>query len=319
MPETIKTEPAATASRPQIPTATVAVTPTRAGQRGRLGKRGALARTAPAKRLTPGLIILNVVMVFGAAVMFFPFLWTLITSISPGAGLSATPSLIPENPSLGAYTELFDNTPFFRVVLNSLGLAVATTLLQLVTSSLAAYAFSRLEFRGRNLVFAIYLTTMMIPIQVLIVPLFVQMKQLGLVNTPLGVLLPGIASAFGVFLLRQAMNSVPRELDEAATLDGAGHFRIFGQVILPLMGPALATLSVFSFMSSWNSFLWPLIILRTPELKTLPLALAGLQGQYSTQWDVMMAGSVISIIPMLAIYFFAQKYIIQGVASSGLK
>ncbi|HEV7955983.1 MAG: carbohydrate transporter permease [Microbacteriaceae bacterium] len=270
-------------------------------------------------RNSPKLIALNIVAVLGALVMFFPFLWTVITSISPGASLSSTPSLIPENPSFSAYTELFANTPFARIVLNSLGLAVATTVVQLVTSSLAAYAFSRLPFRGRGVLFGLYLATMMIPIQVLIVPLFVQMKNLGLVDTYLGVLLPSVASAFGVFLLRQAMNSVPRELDEAATIDGAGHFRIFGGIMLPLIGPALATLTVFSFMSSWNSFLWPLIILRSAELKTLPLALAGLQGQYTTQWDVMMAGSVISILPMVALYLFAQKYVVQSVASSGIK
>lgn len=269
------------------------------------------------KRLST--VALTVVVVLGALVMFFPFLWTIVTSISPGAGLSSTPPLIPENPSLSAYAELFANTPFARVVLNSLLLAVATTLLQLLTSSMAAYVFSRMPFPGRDAVFAVYLATMMIPIQVLIVPLFVQMRDLKLVDTYLGVLLPSVASAFGVFLLRQAMNSVPRELDEAATLDGAGHFRIFGTIVLPLVGPTIATLTVFAFMSSWNSFLWPLIILRSAELQTLPLALAGLQGQYTTQWDVMMAGSVVSILPMLAIYVFAQRYVIQGVASSGIK
>ena len=262
-------------------------------------------------------IVLTAVLVVGALIMFFPFLWTLTTSLSPGAGLDATPQLIPDDPSFAAYKELFEGTPFARVIANSLGLAVAT--LQLTTSAMAAYAFSRLPFPGRGFVFALYLATMMIPIQVLIVPLFVQMRDLGLVDTYLGVLLPGVASAFGVFLLRQAMNSVPRELDEAATIDGAGHFRIFARVVLPLVGPALATLAVFSFMSSWNSFLWPLIILRSESLQTLPLALAGLQGQYTTQWDVMMAGSVVSILPMLAIYLFAQKYVIQGVASSGIK
>lgn len=263
--------------------------------------------------------ILTTIVTLGAIAMFFPFLWTIVTSISPGAGLSSTPPLIPENPSFSAYAELFANTPFARVVLNSIGLAIATTLLQLITSALAAYVFSRMPFPGRNVVFAVYLATMMIPIQVLIVPLFVQMRDLNLVDTYLGVLLPSVASAFGVFLLRQAMNSVPRELDEAATLDGAGHFRIFGTIVLPLVGPTLATLTVFAFMSSWNSFLWPLIILRSAELQTLPLALAGLQGQYTTQWDVMMAGSVVSILPMLAIYLFAQRYVIQGVASSGIK
>jgi multiple sugar transport system permease protein len=259
------------------------------------------------------------VLIVGAFIMFFPFLWTLSTSLSPGAGLDATPNLVPDDPSFAAYQKLFAETPFARVIANSLGLAAVTTLLQLTTSALAAYVFSRLPFPGRGVVFAVYLATMMIPIQVLIVPLFVQMRDFGLVDTYLGVLLPSIANVFGVFLLRQAMNAVPRELDEAATLDGAGHFRIFGTVVLPLVGPALATLAVFSFMNSWNGFLWPLIILRSKELQTLPLALAGLQGQYTTQWDVMMAGSIVSILPMLAIYLFAQRFVIQGVASSGIK
>lgn len=275
-------------------------------------------RRMPA-RATTGWVILHVVIILGALAMFFPFLWTIITSISPGVGLTVTPALIPENPSLDAYARLFAERPFGRVILNSLGLAVTTTVVQLITSSTAAYAFSRLPFRGRGAVFAVYLATMMIPLQVLIVPLFVELKTFGLLNTYLGALLPTFASAFGIFLLRQAINQVPRELDEAATLDGAGHFRIFFSVIIPNIRPALATLTVFAFMGSWNSFLWPLVVLRKPELQTLPIALAGLQGQYTTEWDIIMAGSVVSILPMLALYIFAQKYVIQGVASSGIK
>ncbi|WP_309616424.1 carbohydrate ABC transporter permease, partial [Salinibacterium sp.] len=194
-----------------------------------------------------------------------------------------------------------------------------TALVQLFTSATAGYAFSRLAFRGRSAVFAVYLATMMVPLQVLIVPLFVELKTFGLLNTYLGALLPTFASAFGIFLLRQAINQVPRELDEAATLDGAGHFRIFWRIILPNTRPALATLTIFAFMGSWNSFLWPLVVLRSPELQTLPIALAGLQGQYTTEWDTVMAGSVVSVLPMLALYIFAQKYIVQGVASSGIK
>ena len=266
-----------------------------------------------------GPIALHAIVIVGAIAMFFPFLWTIVTSLTPGAGLTLTPSLVPENPSLEAYWRLFAERPFGRIILNSLGLALVTTLVQLLTSATAAYAFSRLPFRGRGVVFAIYLATMMIPLQVLIVPLFVELKTLGLIDTYLGALLPTFASAFGIFLLRQAVNQVPRELDEAATLDGAGHFRIFWQVILPNIRPALATLTVFAFMGSWNSFLWPLVVLRSPELQTLPVALAGLQGQYTTQWDIVMAGSVVSVLPMLALYVFAQKYVIQGVASSGLK
>lgn len=276
------------------------------------------SRRMPTGRLV-GWIILHVVIIAGAIVMVFPFLWTVVTSVTPGAGIGGTPSLWPTDPSLQAYATLFSERPFARIVGNSLLLAVATTLAQLVTSATAAYAFSRLPFRGQNVVFALYLATLMIPLQVLIVPLFVEIKALGLMNTVVGALLPTLASAFGIFLLRQAVNQVPRELDEAATIDGAGHFRIFWSIILPNIRPALATLTVFAFMGSWNSFLWPLIVLRTPELQTLPVALAGLQGQYTTAWDVIMAGSVVSILPMLALYIFAQKYVIQGVASSGLK
>ncbi|MCU1580091.1 MAG: sugar transporter, permease protein [Rhodoglobus sp.] len=266
-----------------------------------------------------GFILLHVVIIVGALIMFFPFLWTIITSITPGASLTNSPALIPANPSLDAYARLFAERPFAQVVLNSLLLAVVTTVVQLVTSSTAAYAFSRMPFRGRGVVFAVYLATMMIPLQVLIVPLFVELKTFHLLDTYLGALLPTFASAFGIFLLRQAIHQVPAELDEAATIDGAGHFRIFFGIILPNIRPALATLTVFSFMGSWNSFLWPLVVLRSPELQTLPIALAGLQGQFVSQWDVIMAGSVVSVIPMLALYIFAQKYVIQGVASSGIK
>jgi multiple sugar transport system permease protein len=280
-------------------------------------------RRVGGSRMTPlqltWAVVLHLIVIVGALLMFFPFLWTIITSITPGAGLSVTPALIPENPTLDAYRQLFAERPFARVILNSLLLAAITTVVQLFTSSTAGYAFSRLPFRGQTAVFAVYLATMMIPLQVLIVPLFVELKTFGLLNTYLGALLPTFASAFGIFLLRQAINQVPRELDEAATIDGAGHFRIFFSIVLPNIRPALATLVVFAFMGSWNSFLWPLVVLRAPELQTLPIALAGLQGQYVSEWDVIMAGSVVSVIPMLAIYIFAQKYVIQGVASSGIK
>jgi multiple sugar transport system permease protein len=266
-----------------------------------------------------GKTILYIAVIVGALVMIFPFIWTVVTSISPGASLTTTPKLIPDNPSLAPYAELFQRVPFGQVIVNSLVIAVVSTVFQLITSSMAAYVFARMPFRGRGAIFLLYLATMMIPFQVLIVPLFVEMKSLGLINTYAGAILPTIASAFGVFLLRQAIGTVPYELDQAATLDGAGHFRVFFQIVLPLVRPALATLAVFGFLNTWNSFLWPLIILRDPLMQTLPVALASLQGQYSTQWDVLMAGSVISILPMFALYVFAQKYIVQGVAGTGLK
>lgn len=278
-----------------------------------------LRPAARARRFRWGRAGLYVLLVVGALLMIFPFIWTVVTSITPGATLTTTPKLIPDDPSVSPYVELFQRVPFARVIANSLIIAVISTLLQLITSAMAAYVFARMPFRGRGAVFVVYLATMMIPFQVLIVPLFAEMKTLGLINTYAGAILPTIASAFGVFLLRQAMSTVPYDLDQAATLDGAGHFRIFFQIMLPLVRPALATLAVFAFLNTWNSFLWPLIILRDPLMQTLPVALSSLQGQYSTQWDVLMAGSVVSIIPMFALYVFAQKYIVQGVAGTGLK
>jgi multiple sugar transport system permease protein len=275
--------------------------------------------TDTSRRNVVSTTLLYVVLIAGALIMVFPFVWTVVTSITPGATLTTTPKLIPDNPSLSPYFDLFDRVPFAQVIVNSLIIAGAGTVLQLITSAMAAYVFARMPFRGRGAVFVLYLATMMIPFQVLIVPLFAEMKALGLINTYLGAILPTIASAFGVFLLRQAMSTVPYDLDQAATIDGAGHFRIFFQIMLPLIRPALATLLVFAFLGTWNSFLWPLIILRTPLMQTLPVALTSLQGEFATQWDLLMAGSVISILPMFALYIFAQKYIVQGVAGTGLK
>ena len=263
--------------------------------------------------------VLYLVVALGAIAMLFPFLWTVITSITPGGTLSSGPSLVVEDPTLDAYRELFGVMPVWRIVGNSFGIAVATTVLQLITSSMAAYAFARLPFRGRNVVFAVYLATLMIPLQVLVVPLFIEMTRLQLNDTYFALLAPTIASAFGVFLLKQAMEGVPRELDEAATIDGAGHLRIFTTIMLPLVRPSLATLAVFAFMSSWNSFLWPLVVIRSPELMTLPLGLATLRGQFTTEWDVVMAGSVVSIIPIALLYIVAQRHIIAGMAHTGLK
>jgi multiple sugar transport system permease protein len=255
----------------------------------------------------------------GAGVMLFPFLWTVITSITPDGNLADGPTLWVDNPTLDAYRDLVDTLPIWRILVNSFAIAVASTVLQLVTGSMAAYGFARLRFPGRNVVFALYLATMMVPLQVLVVPLFIEMKTLDLQDTYLGLLAPSIASAFGVFLLKQAIETVPRELDEAATIDGAGHLRIFATIVLPLIRPALATVAVFAFMASWNSFLWPLVVIRSPELMTLPLGLATLQGQFTTRWDVVMAGSVVSIVPIALVYLLAQRHVVAGIAHTGLK
>jgi multiple sugar transport system permease protein len=260
-----------------------------------------------------------IVLTVGALAMIFPFVWTVITSITAGTNVLSTPRLIPQHPGLDGYRALFADLPFWRIAVNSLVLAIVSTVLLLITSSMAAYAFARIEFRGKNAIFVCYLATLMVPMQVLVVPLFIEMREVNLVDTYAALLVPTIASAFGVFLLRQAMAILPTELDEAAFIDGAGHIRIFLRIVLPLIRPALVTYGLFAFMSSWNGFLWPLVIIRSPEFMTLPLGLASLSGEYSTQWSAIMAGSVVSILPILVLYAFAQKHIVQSVAQAGLK
>jgi multiple sugar transport system permease protein len=270
-------------------------------------------------RSLPAKLALYAAVLVGAAIMLFPFLWTVITSITPEGSLADGPTVFVDHPTLNAYRTLLDAMPIWRILANSLIIALVSTLLQLITGSMAAYGFARLHFPLKNVIFGFYLATLMVPLQVLVVPLFIEMKTLNLQDTYFALLAPTIASAFGVFLLRQAVTAVPMELDEAATIDGAGHLRIFTIIVLPLIRPALATVAVFAFMGSWNSFLWPLVVIRSPEFMTLPLGLSTLQGQFTTQWDVVMAGSVVSIVPIAIVYLLAQRHIIAGVAHTGIK
>lgn len=255
-----------------------------------------------------------------AAFMVVPFVWMLSTSLKADQYvLSMPPQLIPDPLTLESYTRLAELFPIARMVFNSVLAAGVTTLGQLITCSMAAYAFSRMRFRGSNVLFLLYLATLMVPQQVTITPLFILVRYLGWINSYPGLILPGVFSAFGTFLLRQFLVSLPRELEEAAFLDGASHWTVFTRVIVPLAGPALATLAVFAFMGSWNAFLWPLFVVRDPELMTLPVGLATLHGRYLTQWNLVMAGSVIAVVPMLIVYLFAQRYFVQGVVLSGIK
>ena len=252
--------------------------------------------------------------------MFVPFLWMLSTSLKADALILAFPPQIwPADPTLASYTRLTELFPISRLFMNSIVVALIATTGQLLTSSLAAYAFARITFRGRNVLFLLYLATLMIPFQVTITPLFILMRLLGWINSYQGLILPGVFSAFGVFLLRQAMLSLPRELEEAALIDGASPWTLYGRIIMPLTRPALATLAIFAFMGSWNSFLWPLFILRDEALMTLPVGLATLHGRWLTQWNLVMAGAVITVGPMLIVYLLAQRYFEQGVVLSGLK
>ncbi len=256
----------------------------------------------------------------GALVMLFPFVWMVATSLTADANLFRTPpQLIPDPVVTDSYRRLLVDMPLGRWMFNSALVSVVTTTLQVLTSAMAAYAFTRFTFRGRDALFATYLATMMVPIQVLLVPLFIQMRTLGLVDTYPALMLPLIASPFGVFLMRQALLTLPRELEEAAFVDGANHWKVFTRIVLPNSKPAMATVAVFAFMASWNSFLWPLVIVSSESMMTLPLGLANLQGRFSTAWNLVMAGSTLSLLPIVAVYLVAQRYIVQGVAQSGLK
>jgi multiple sugar transport system permease protein len=270
---------------------------------------------------TPRTVGRYTVMVVAAVVLVGPFVWMVLASLKTDADIRRIPPTIwPDPPSGDNYRRVVDAFPFWRFAANSLGIAVASTALQLVTASTAAYAFARIQFPGRNLLFALYLATMMIPLQVVIVPLFIEMRNLGLVDSYAALLLPTIVSSFGVFLLRQAFLALPRELDEAAFIDGAGHFTVFFRVLLPLTGPMLATFAVFAFMATWNSFLWPLVITQASDLHvTLPVGLSRLNGRFSTDWNVIMAGSVMTVVPIVAFYLVTQRWVIRGVAFSGLK
>lgn len=261
------------------------------------------------------------VMTLCAIAMIGPFVWMVLAALKTDADIRAVPPTILPDPITGEnFTRVTEAFDFWRFTANSIGIAVASTTLQLVTATSAAYAFARIEFRGRNALFGLYLATMMIPLQVVIVPLFIEMRNLGLVDTYAGLLLPTIVSSFGTFLMRQAFLGLPTELDEAAFIDGANHFQVFTKVLLPLVKPALATFAVFAFMSTWNSFLWPLVITQASDQHvTLPVGLSRLNGRFGTDWNVVMAGSVISIVPIVAFYLVTQRWVIRSVAFTGMK
>ena len=280
-------------------------------------ERGDPATTARRVRV----VLRYSVMVLCAAALVGPFLWMVLASLKTDADIRTLPPSIVPNPITGEnYQRVVDSFPFWRFARNSLLVSVVSTALQLVTASTAAYAFARIDFKGRGVVFGFYLATMMIPLQVIIVPLFIEMRNLHLVDTYAGLLLPTIVSSFGTFLLRQAFLALPRELDEAAVIDGAGHFSVFFRILLPLTGSAMATFAVFAFMSTWNSFLWPLVITQASDRHvTLPVGLSRLNGRFTTDWNVIMAGSVMTVVPIVAFYLLTQRWVIRSVAFSGLK
>jgi multiple sugar transport system permease protein len=216
------------------------------------------------------------------------------------------------------FADAWNYLPFGRFMVNGLVVSVGGTLVVLVSSTFAAYAFARLSFRGRDRIFLLYLSTLMIPQEVLVVPMFIIMQQLGWVNSYSALILPWAFTAFGTFLLRQFFFGIPRELEEAAMVDGAGRLRVLLQIIVPIARPALAVLAVFTFIAYWNSFLWPLIIVNTSNMATVPLGLNMFRGQQGSQWHLMMAASMISMLPSIVMLLLLQRYLVRGIALTGM-
>ena len=251
-----------------------------------------------------------------------PLLWMLSTSFKTDAdSIAPSPSWVPPHPTTTGYTTVLhaSNAPVFRWFLNSLLAACGQAILVVATAALAAYALARMEFPGKRAIFAVVVGTLFIPPVILLTPNFVIVGRLGWLDTLWAVIVPSAATAFGVFFLRQFFLGLPRELEEAAVLDGATRLQIFWRVILPLSKPALSTLALLSFLTNWNDFLWPLYVLFNPSHLTLPAGLSQLQSSYTTHYPSIMAGAVVASVPVLVLFFVAQRYVIQGVSRTGLK
>jgi multiple sugar transport system permease protein len=276
----------------------------------------------------------HALLIVGVVIMLLPFTWMISTSIKPPDQLfTVPPTWIPRELRWENYTLAMGAGNFGRYAMNSLFLAVANTVTNVALSALAGYAFARLVFPGRQLLFVLVLATLMVPYQVTIIPLFVIIRHIplfggndilgqggiGWINSYWGLIVPGAVGAFGIFMLRQFFQTLPRELEDAARIDGAGELRIFWQIMLPLATPAVATLAIFSFQAGWNSFLWPLLITTTDDMRTIQLGLTVFVQQYSTQWDQLMAATVVATLPIIVVFALGQRLLVKGIAFTGLK
>jgi multiple sugar transport system permease protein len=274
--------------------------------------RGQVDRNRPA-------VVSQIVLTVVLLIFLTPFVWMLATALKPAAEVFATPpKLFGSELRFQNFSEAWNYVPFGRYMLNGMFVSVMGTLVVCVTSTFAAYAFARLSFRGRDGIFLLYLVTLMVPQEVMIVPMFILMQQFDWVNTYQALILPWAFSAFGTFLLRQFFLNIPRELEEAAMVDGANRLRILWQVIVPIARPAVAVLAVFTFINYWNSFLWPLIITNSADKFTVPVGLNGFLGQQGNQWHLLMAAATISMLPTVIIVLLLQRHLVRGIAMSGM-
>jgi alpha-1,4-digalacturonate transport system permease protein len=265
-------------------------------------------------------VLIYIVLVVVTVVMLFPYLWMVSTAIKPlGKAFTWPPQFIPRPLSLQNIPEAWSRSNFGRGLINSTIVAAGTTLLAVFLNSLAGFGFAKFRFRGREILFALVIATLIIPFQIIMVPLFITMRGLNLVNRYIGLILPRAADAFGIFMVKQYLQTVPNELIDAAHIDGANDFSIYWRIIVPLIRPALAVIAILTFTWRWNDLIWPLIIITSDKMKTVQLMIATFQGEYYIEWHYIMALCLISLIPMFIVFVFFQKYFVQGITLSGLK
>ena len=267
---------------------------------------------------SPTAILAYVLLTLGSIVMFFPFLWMLISSFKDIREILGF-NFFPQEWTLANYREVIFDTNFPRWFFNSLVVALATTASVLFFCSLVGYTLTRMRFPGRQFIFILILSTLMVPTEMLVIPWFVMSSQAGWVNTFWGIAFPGLIPAFGVFLMRQFFQTLPRDLFDAARVDGLSEFGLFWRIGLPLVRPALAALGIFAFIGNWNAFLWPLIVAKAPSMRTIPVGTALFSGESGTAWNLIMAANALAIIPVLLVFFMFQKQIIEGVVLTGTK
>lgn len=280
-----------------------------------LEKTGSVKRQQALIRL-----IVYIALTLGSIIMVVPFAWMIVTSFKPLDEIHTyPPSFIIHNPTVKAYIDLFRLIPMARYFFNSIFVASAITLSNLFLCSLAGYAFAKHRFFGRDKIFLLLIGSMMIPWQINLIPGFVIVKKFGWLNSFQGLIIPAMSSAFGIFLTRQFIMTIPDDLIDAAKIDGCSEFTIYRLVVLPLIRPALASLAIFSFMAQWNNFVWPLVIIYSSKMRTIPLALSVLNGQFGENFAMVMAGAVVATLPVLAVFIAFQKYFIKGITLTGLK
>ena len=271
------------------------------------------------KRTRWGHIFLHIGLIIGSLFMLLPFVWMISTSLKQASEVfTFPPQWIPSELNWSNYTRALTAMPFGRFYINSFVVALSVTVVTIVTSSLAAFAFARLRFRGRDTLFLVYLATLMIPFTVLLIPNFILVRYLGWYDNYAALIFPPAFSAFATFLLRQYFRGIPMELDAAARIDGATSFRIWWQIIMPNSGPAIAALAIFVFLGNWNEFLWPLVVTNSESMRTIPVGLNAFQGQFGVRWELLMAAAVVAMLPVMIVFMLAQNWFIKGITMTGM-